>query len=151
MDDNDHLISRWHNPKLHRAGIIIWEANHPYWQLRSWIAKDAATTCSSRWHARAHLAAGHIDPYMNTEHSLRSKVFGFSGGRKTGGHREKPSWHRREPTHNSTHIWPQPGNRTRATLVRGERFTHTPPMTPVYSGLLAKCQIKHLRTSQNFL
>ncbi len=40
---------------------------------------------------------------------LAPKVFDFPGGREIGGLWEKPLWHRREPRHNSTHIWPWPG------------------------------------------
>ena len=32
---------------------IIWEAYHPYSQLRNWIAKDAVTTCFRGKHAMA--------------------------------------------------------------------------------------------------
>ena len=39
-------------------------------------------------------------PIMTTEQSQRSKVFDFHRGRKTGWS-GKPSWHSREPTHNS--------------------------------------------------
>ncbi len=52
--------------------IIIWEASHPcfYSHLWFWIGKDA-TTLSSRRHARALLAASHID---SCDHGVQPKI-----------------------------------------------------------------------------
>ncbi len=61
--------------KWHLRGRAYWEASHPYLQLRSWIAKDVATMWLNHRHVKAPMAAGHINPYMTTEHSQRSKVF----------------------------------------------------------------------------
>ena len=75
---------------------------------------------------------------------------GFYGGRKTGEPGEKPSKQGREPTTNSTHIWHRDRNRTRATLVEGERSQHCAIPAPPNKGEILSCKsIKPCKNRKN--
>jgi hypothetical protein len=80
------------------------------WQLISW--------CGPAFTPHALLTT-----FEYSLHTTHYSPVDFCGGRKTGGPGEKPSKYRREPTKNSTHISPEPDNRTRTTAVRGNALT----------------------------
>ena len=71
---------------------------------KSWIRKDDATMCP-RTGMQGRLQLPATSTHYDHGEQPRSKVFDFSRGRKTRWS-EKPSWHCREPTHNSTHNGP---------------------------------------------
>ena len=112
----------------------IWGANHSYSQLRAELQRTQLQRVrEAGMQGRLWLLA--TSTHYDHRAQPRLKVFDFSRGRKTGCS-GKPSWHSREPTHNSTHMWPRPGIETWVTLVRGECFTHTPTMPP-------KCEFEY--------
>ena len=82
-------------------------AKHPYSQLRAELRR---TRLQRVWEAgmQGRLWLPATSTHYDHGAQPRFKVFDFSRGRKTGCS-GKPLWHSREPTHNSTHIWPRPG------------------------------------------
>ena len=109
--------------------IIIWGANHPYPQLlaelrRTRLHRFREAGLQGRFCCQPH------QPLMTTEHSQRSKVFDFSWGRKTGWS-GKPLWHSREPTHNSTHIWPWPGTEPESPWWEASALLTSQPCHPL--------------------
>ena len=74
--------------------------------------------------------------------SWNQLYIGFWLGRKTGEPGEKPSKQRREPTQTQPTYGVGSGNRTRATLVVGERSHHyTIPASPCFPLLPCFCPV----------
>ena len=84
--------------------IIIWGANHPCSQLRAELRRTRLKRVrEAGMQGRIQLPA--TSTHYDHGAQPRSKVFDFFL-REENRIVWKPSWHSREPTHNSTHIWP---------------------------------------------
>ena len=93
-----HLnVPPWWNKKIN------WRANHPHSQLRAelrWTRLECVREAGMQGCFWVPAKSTHYDHRAQP----RSKVSGFSWGRKIGWS-GKPLWHSREPTHNSAHIY----------------------------------------------
>ena len=117
--------------------IIIWRADHPYSQLTAELRRTRLKTCSRSRHARAPLAASHINPLWPRSTAKIKSVWFFQREENRMVWKTLVAQQRTNAQVNS-HVMALAGNRIGVTLVRGERFTHKPTMHPSCRGKVSR-------------